>query len=268
MAAISNQHWRDRAIQGSETITDIWLVVNAYAGRLSEIVLFGCMLCNILEMLPGVTLSDGFTSTVLGVQIVSLDIGGLSLSSMAHHARDNGAEKAADVATLTSRFLIGLMVVTLLTVSVGVLYPHLKDYTKPVENAMVLIRVVMTVLYSSVIHSLRSSVLEVSPVQPMEAPVSVSEETPAKQIEDKPETPEETVVEELPVQLNEIGAQKESVRVSKSGETKPKQTAKQKALQYLAKHPDCDSVELARKAEITQQYARKILAQLKGNELS
>jgi hypothetical protein len=258
MAAISNQHWRDRAIQGSETITDIWLVINAYAGRLSEIVLFGCMLCNILEMLPGVSLSSTFTSTVLGVQIVSLDIGGLSLSSMAHHARDNGAEKAADVATLTSRFLIGLMVVTLLTVSVGVLYPHLKDYTKPVENAMVLIRVVMTVLYSSVIHSLRSSVLEVSPAH-----------QPTIQIEDKPETPEETTpettVEELPVQLNEIEAQKESVRVSPKRETKPKQTAKQKALQIIAKQPDIDPVTLSKKLSVSEQYARKLLAEQKGN---
>src|ERR1019366_4562445 len=121
MAAISNQHWRDRAIQQSEIITDIWQVWNAYTGRLAEIVLFACMVVNIIEMLPGVALSDVFISTVLGVQIVSLDIGGLSLSSMAHQARERGSTKAADMATLTSRFLIGLMVVTLLTVSVGLL---------------------------------------------------------------------------------------------------------------------------------------------------
>lgn len=250
MAAISNQHWRDRAIQHSEVITDIWLVINAFSGRMAEIVLFVCMIINVMEMLPNIALSATFTSTVLAVQIISLDIGGLSLSSMAHHARDTGAKKAADMAQLTSRFLIGLMIVTLLTVSVGLLYHNLQEYTQQIEKLMILVRIVMSVIYSSVIHNLRSNTLNVSPAA----------QQPTKQIEDKTETPEETIVEELPQQMNEVEATKESVRVSKSVSPKPKQTAKQKALQYLAKHPEIDSVELARKASITQQYARKILA--------
>ncbi len=158
------KHWKDAALAKAEAITDAWEVVKAYAGRAAEWVLFVCMIINIVEMLPDVKLSTSITNAVLGVQVVMLDIGGLSLSTMSAHARLMGDVKAAKRAGTTSAFLIGLMIVTLLLVSIGLLFPIAKPYTDLAEKGLILIRVVMTVVYSHVIHSLRSSSHPVVPV--------------------------------------------------------------------------------------------------------
>jgi len=76
---------------------------------------------------------------------------------MAAHAREQGDEAAAKKAGTTSRFLIGLMIVTLLLVAVGVLFPAVKQYTDMAEKGLILMRVVMTVIYGHVLHALRSS---------------------------------------------------------------------------------------------------------------
>ncbi len=113
MAAISNQSWRDRALERAEIITDSWEVTKSYAGRLAEWVLFLCMIFCIVEILPGVTFPVWASNVVLGVQAVMLDIGGFALSSMADHARANGDEQAASKADKTGKFLIGIVILTL-----------------------------------------------------------------------------------------------------------------------------------------------------------
>jgi len=156
-ATVHRPHWKDAALVRAEIITDAWEVVKAYAGRAAEWVLFLCMIINIIEMLPGVTMAGWLTNLVLSVQVVMLDIGGMSLASMAAHAREQGDEAAAKKAGTTSRFLIGLMIVTLLLVAVGVLFPAVKQYTDMAEKGLILMRVVMTVIYGHVLHALRSS---------------------------------------------------------------------------------------------------------------
>jgi|SRR5450755_1104594 hypothetical protein len=129
MAAISNQpqgqSWRDTAIERSEGITDAWEVTKTYAGRLAEWILFLCMIANIIEMLPGVALAAWLTNTIMGVQVVMLDVGGFSLASMGDQARENGDERAANKARATGYLLIAIMIITLLLVSVGILWPAL-----------------------------------------------------------------------------------------------------------------------------------------------
>jgi hypothetical protein len=158
------KHWKDAALAKAEAITDAWEVVKAYAGRAAEWVLFVCMIINIVQMLPGVAVARWVLNLVLGVQVVMLDIGGLSLSTMSAHARALGDVKAAKRAGTTSAFLIGLMIVTLLLVSIGLLFPIAKPYTDLAEKGLILIRVVMTVVYSHVIHSLRSTNFQPAPV--------------------------------------------------------------------------------------------------------
>ncbi|SRR5579885_177206 len=158
------KHWKDAALAKAEAITDAWEVVKAYAGRAAEWVLFVCMIINIIQMLPGVAVARWVLNLVLGVQVVMLDIGGLSLSTMSAHARALGDVKAAKRAGTTSAFLIGLMIVTLLLVSIGLLFPIAKPYTDLAEKGLILIRVVMTVIYSHVIHSLRSTNFQPVPV--------------------------------------------------------------------------------------------------------
>jgi hypothetical protein len=172
-------NWKDAALAKAEAITDAWEVVKAYAGRAAEWVLFVCMIINIVEMLPEVSLPTSVTNAVLGVQVVMLDIGGLSLSTMSAHARLMGDLKAAKRAGTTSAFLIGLMIVTLLLVSIGLLFPTVKPYTDLAEKGLILIRVVMTVVYSHVIHSLRSTNIRVPPpIVPQPAVPTVTELEP------------------------------------------------------------------------------------------
>ena len=139
----------------SEIITDAWEVTKTYAGRIAEWVLFACMLMNIIEILPGVTLWPALSNIVLGTQVVMLDVGGFSLASMGDHARQQGDAQAARRASITGAFLIGIMILTLLLVSIGLLWPVTRTYTNMAEKGLILVRVIMTVIYGHVIHSLR-----------------------------------------------------------------------------------------------------------------
>lgn len=177
------QSWKEAAIERAEGITDAWEVVKAYMGRAAEWVLFLCMIINIIEMLPGVAIAQWILNIVLGVQVVMLDIGGMSLSSMAAHAKEQGDEAAANKADITSKFLIGLMIVTLLLVAAGVLFPVIKPYTDMAEKGLILVRVIMTVIYGHVLHSLRSSKHQAVPVPVAPAvPSSTELETIIKDI--------------------------------------------------------------------------------------
>src|SRR5438270_865083 len=116
----------------------------------AEWVLFGCMVMDIIEILPAVTLWPSVSNTVLGTQVVMLDVGGFSLASMGDHARQQGDERAARRASLTGAFLIGIMILTLLLVSIGLLWPAVTSYTSTAEKGLILVRVIMTVIYGHV----------------------------------------------------------------------------------------------------------------------
>jgi len=152
--------WKDNAIAKSEAISEAWEVVKAYAGRIAEWVLFGCMVANIIGILPGVHVWEWFQSFVMGAQVIALDVGGFGLASLADHARRNGNEQAARTAGTTGWFLIGLMILTVTLVAVGVLFPTTKPTVDMIDKGLILARVIMTVIYSHVIHSLRQAKVE------------------------------------------------------------------------------------------------------------
>src|SRR6266536_879769 len=212
MAAISNQSWRDRALERAEIITDAWEVTKSYAGRLAEWILFLCMIFCIIEILPGVTFPTWASNVVLGVQAVMLDIGGFALSSMADHARTNGDAQAARKADKTGKFLIGIVILTLALITVGLLYPPAKGYTDGAEKVLILVRVVMTVVYGHVIHSLRrqSATLAIQPVQGV-------------QIEQ---------IDELKAQIAELASSVSQVHLSLSNLAQPVQTNEQSGQLY------------------------------------
>ena len=165
------QHWKNRAMLHAEAITDAWEVTKSYAARLAEWVLFVCMILNIIEILPDVGLPVSVSNAVLAVQSVTLDIAGFGLTSMADHAKALGDEAAARKGHRTGWLLIGLMITTLLLVSAGLLWPILKQYTDPAEKVLILARVVMTVVYGHVVHSLRHSTQAATPVMQQPTPV-------------------------------------------------------------------------------------------------
>jgi len=114
----------------------------------------GSQAMNILEIL--VTLPSALSNIVLGTQVVMLDVGGFSLASMGEQARQQGDERAARKASVTGNFLIGVTIVTLLLVTIGLLWSAAKHDTDMAEKGLILVRVIMTVIYGHVIHSLRS----------------------------------------------------------------------------------------------------------------
>lgn len=155
MATLVKPSWKDVAIERSVVITDAWEVFKIYAGRAAEWVLFGCMVLNIVEMLPGVTFWFWFANGIMATQVVTLDIAGFGLASMAEYARECGHEQAAKQASWTAKLLIGIMIVTLVSVTGAVLFPALRPFLIYAEDVLILVRVVMVVIYGHVIHRLR-----------------------------------------------------------------------------------------------------------------
>jgi hypothetical protein len=145
--------WREAALARSEIITDAWEVTKTYAGRIAEWVLFGCMVANIVEIVASVPLA--FSNIVMGTQVIMLDVGGFSLATMGEQAQEQGDDRAARKAARTGYFLIAVTILTLLLVTVGLLWSPAKPYTDMAEKGLILVRVVMTVIYAHVIHSLR-----------------------------------------------------------------------------------------------------------------
>jgi hypothetical protein len=283
MAAISNgQHWRDRAIAQSAGVSDLWDVFQAWAGHFTHWILFFCMIENIISMLPDMAIAAWVTNTVLGVQVIALDIGGLSLATLAKYAKEQGHKEEAKQAGRTSKFLIVMMMVTLVLVGAGVIYPIVKPYTDDAEKVLILVRILMTVWYGHILHALRSvghNTLNVEPAQP---PITVAPEPidyqelarqllPALRNDLQALLPlarenDAPIIEIEAQQFNEIeattSATKQRVRVARSGAP----TARQTALKILARTPDIDATTLARKADCTASYARKIIAEQKGNQ--
>ena len=122
---------------------------------------------NIIEILA--TIPPALSNIVLGTQVVMLDVGGFSLASMGEHAREHGNEAVARKASVTGNFLIVVTIVTLLLVSIGLLWPAARVYTTLAEKGLILVRVVMTVIYGHVIHSLRRSAMQRQTPQQAEA---------------------------------------------------------------------------------------------------
>jgi hypothetical protein len=97
-------------------------------------------------------------NTVLGTQAVTLDVAAFGLMSMAEQAERCDDSRAAGSAKRTAWLLISLMMITVLSVAVGALWPAVKPYTDMADKVLILARVGLTVLYSHVVHSLRRHV--------------------------------------------------------------------------------------------------------------
>ncbi|SRR6266581_507817 len=313
MAAITNQpsgqHWKERALEHAEAITDSWEVTKAYAGRLAEWILFLCMIFCIVEILPGVTLYPWLSNTILGIQAVTLDVGGFALSSMADHARLSGDITSAKKADTTGKFLIGIVILTLTLITIGLLYAPAKQYTDGAEKLLILVRVVMTVVYGHVIHSLRKNVTpSVQPtqvvtlenrLQEMAVQMTENQNSLVQQLREEIETQRQAInqlitnatfktddithdsfvdiemEDDLNVETSEEGTKTEELPLSKitvkltpditKVSTKKEPTAKQKAAKMLQRNANLTASDIAKKLNITRQYASAILAEMKGN---
>jgi hypothetical protein len=155
------QHWRDREIARSETISDAWQVFLAYAGRGAEIILFICMAVSLVQMIPGITLPDTFTGVVFVIQMITLDVAGFGLTSLAKAVGRMGDAETARRAGTIGTCLIIIMIISMLSGGISRLFgpnhPDVKTWMGYVDDGLILIRIGMTVLYGKIMHSLRDS---------------------------------------------------------------------------------------------------------------
>jgi peptidoglycan hydrolase CwlO-like protein len=151
-------HWRDRAIERSEIVSDALEVAKAWGAHAAEWILFGCLIANLLELFP--FFPDRLATAVMIVQSITLDVAGFGLTSMGSSARRRGDSRAANTASVMGWTLIALMVVTVTLVSLPKLIPTTADIVHWAEIALILVRIIVTVFYSHIVHALRQSTTE------------------------------------------------------------------------------------------------------------
>lgn len=144
-----------------------WLMT--LASKCTEVVLYATVLYSCAELYPGVTLPAGLTLAVFILQMGALDIGGIGLSKMARQARKDGNDEGAAKAELLSRWLIGIMIASLVTASLELAVSRIPGVQKDqnaqtiiqviqigVSLVLVVARAVCAVLYGKIIHALKS----------------------------------------------------------------------------------------------------------------
>ncbi|GCE18976.1 hypothetical protein [Dictyobacter kobayashii] len=165
MSAQTKHHWKHAAIEKSGLLSDLWDIFISYGGRAAGWILFGCMVCNILQIIPNVTIPQLLINIVMGTQIITLDIAGFGLNTIAKHVlkstQDTEARKTAESAKKLAKCLIGLMILTVGLITVGYLYPPAKQATDIIDKVLILARIVLIVIYMHTMHDLRQAELEV-----------------------------------------------------------------------------------------------------------
>jgi len=138
-------------------VTD-WFM--GFAGKWAELVLYGTVLYSCAELYPGVHLPAGLSLSVFLVQLGALDIGGLSLAKLAKQTREDGNEASAKNADRLSKWLIGIMLVGVVTVGLE----HALPIPIPVwiitsiNVILVVARSICAVLYGRVVHDLKQEI--------------------------------------------------------------------------------------------------------------
>lgn len=144
-----------------------WLMT--LASKCTEVVLYVTVLYSCAELYPGVKLPDGLTLALFIIQMGALDIGGIGLSKMARQARADHNEEGAHKAEILSRWLISIMIASLVTASLTLAISQIPGFQKD-QNAQTAIQIVQTaislvlvvaravcaVLYGKIIHALKS----------------------------------------------------------------------------------------------------------------
>ncbi len=150
------EHWRDRAIAAAETISDGFDVAKAYGAHIANWVLFFCLVANLIEMV-----SPAFRSwagmVIVGIQSITLDVAGFGLTAMAASARRRGDTKSARKADIMGWTLISVMAVTVSLITLAAFDTNLAEFVNEADNALMLIRVIVTVFYGHIVHQLREA---------------------------------------------------------------------------------------------------------------
>lgn len=149
------------------------------SGKLARIVLIIATLYMSAELYPGVKFPDALNLAVFVIMSFALDMGGLGLAQIAKTARDTGNIVGAERGEKLSKWLIGIMIAGLVTVSVEHIastIEALKVYQNYLDAGQLLVdagltiaRAVCAVQYGHVLHDLEQTIERVQPVaQPVQ----------------------------------------------------------------------------------------------------
>lgn len=144
-----------RYLAQSEYITVAWNWFMILAGKAAEPVLVASVLYASVKLLPIVHFPAQCDVVVFIAQFVALDIGGLSLNTLADQAKKDGNEKGADHAKNLSIALVCIMLVGVIMAGVDQVVKLDGQIATIVDTILLIARAIMAVLYSRVIHSLR-----------------------------------------------------------------------------------------------------------------
>jgi hypothetical protein len=143
-------------------ITDWFL---GFFGKAAHLVLILTTLYTGAELLPGVSLPGPLNNAVFVLQMLVLDVGGMGLAKLAMQARDRRNEEGAKKAEDLSKWLIRIVIASLVTVAVEQAVraiPKLNDISTIVDGinigvggVLTIARAVCAVNYGRVIHSLQ-----------------------------------------------------------------------------------------------------------------
>jgi hypothetical protein len=143
-------------------ITDWFL---GFFGKAAHLVLILTTLYTGAELLPGVSLPGALNNAVFVLQMLVLDVGGMGLAKLAMQASDRGNEEGAKKADDLSKWLIRIVIASLVTVAVEQAVraiPGLSGISTVVAGiniavggVLTIARAVCAVNYGRVIHSLQ-----------------------------------------------------------------------------------------------------------------
>ena len=172
------QSWRDRAIERSRVLTDAFEVALTWAGGLADWILFLCLVSNIVEVLAHLA-GTPFSNIVMGTQSVLLDIGGFALLTLAVHAHQREARRTRNSAATVGTLLMLVTLATVVLITVGNLWPKAADQVQNINQALILARIGMTIVYEATIHLLRHAEQHEQRVQQAQVHQSFSEQIQA-----------------------------------------------------------------------------------------
>jgi hypothetical protein len=155
-------------------VTDWFL---GFVGKAAHLTLILTTLYTSAELLPGVTLPGSVNNGVFVAQMLTLDVGGMGLAKLAMQARDRSNEMGARQAEHLSRWLIRIVIASLVTVALEQAVraiPGLASVSATVEGmnvviggALTIARAICAVHYGRVMHLLHPNDEEELPSRPL-----------------------------------------------------------------------------------------------------
>ncbi len=155
----SKRRWQDSPFwhnfARSIYITTAWDWFMMLVGKAAEAVLTITVIYACAKMLPEVHTPAAVDNFIFVVQMVALDLGGLSLRKLANQARKDGNKEGARLAGNVSTALISIMIANVVLSVARSIYPVPDQVIAMLEGILLIARAVMAVIYAHVIHSLR-----------------------------------------------------------------------------------------------------------------